>query len=95
MSSLLNNVEKVLNERVRPVLQGHGGDVRVVSCENGLLKLRMQGPCASCPSAALENEQIFEAEIKSALPAIQQVVLVTGVSDELLDMARSLLSKKK
>lgn len=92
--NITNSIERALDEKVRPVLRGHGGDVQVVGFEGGLLKLRMLGPCSNCPSAAAENEQLFEEELKQAVPQIQQVVLVTGVSDELLDMARELLQNR-
>lgn len=87
-------IQQALNTSVRPTLRQHGGDVEVLSFEDGVLKLRMLGPCANCPSAALENEQIFEEEIKQAVPQVARVVLVTGVSDDLLDMARDLLQNR-
>lgn len=90
---LTERVEQVLDKQVRPTLAEHGGDVRVVSLENGLLKLRTMGPCANCPSAVYETEEHFGEIIKGQIQEIQDVVLVTGVSDDLLAQARALMGR--
>ena len=36
-------------EVIRPALQADGGDVELVSVENGIVKVRLQGACAGCP----------------------------------------------
>ncbi len=89
--ALLKQVEQELDACVRPTLGQHGGDVRVVSFEDGLLKLRMLGPCANCPSAVYENEELFEGELKRRIPELDKVQIVTGVSDELIREAKALL----
>src|SRR6476620_30012 len=37
-------------EEVRPYLQSHGGDVELVSLQEGVLRLRLEGSCSGCPS---------------------------------------------
>ena len=54
----------------------------------------MLGPCANCPSAVYEKEQIFEGELKRHIPEIKQVLIVTGVSDDLISAAKALLRKR-
>jgi Fe/S biogenesis protein NfuA len=84
-------IERVLDERVRPALASHRGDIQVESFEDGILRVRLLGECSNCPSALDTTEELVEGELKAALPQIKQVSLVTGVSDELLDQARALL----
>lgn len=88
---LLTEIEQVLNERVRPTLHGHNGDVKVESFEDGVLKVRLLGQCSNCPSASGTMEELVAEELKAAIPAITEVRLVTGVSDDLLAEARALL----
>ena len=40
-------VEAAMN-KIRPMLQADGGDVELVSVENGIVKVRLQGACAGC-----------------------------------------------
>ena len=41
-------LEQVLTTYVRPLLQSHGGDMEVISYEDGILRFRMKGSCAGC-----------------------------------------------
>lgn len=94
-NNLLSQIETVLDERVRPALLMHGGGVRVVELEGGVVKARMLGQCSSCPAAALTNEQLIETELRGALPWVERVVLVTETDPGLLDMARSILRQRR
>jgi Fe-S cluster biogenesis protein NfuA len=40
-------VETVLN-KIRPIIQGEGGDIRIVSLEKGVLQLELAGGCEGC-----------------------------------------------
>lgn len=87
-------IERVLDEKVRPQLQLHGGNIGIDRLEDGILHVRLTGACSGCPSADLTMEQIVNEELTAAIPEIRQVALVTGVSDEMLDMARSILAQR-
>ena len=85
-------IEQVLDEKVRPSLHDHGGDVKVLSFEEGILKIRLLGQCSGCPSATITTEQLIGKELTEAIPEVKDVVLVNQVSDDLLDLARKMLS---
>ena len=85
-------LEQLLETLVRPALRAHNGDVELVGYQDGILRLRMLGQCAGCPSADLTNETLVEAELVKALPeVISKVVVVQTVSDELWEQAKRLL----
>ncbi len=44
-------IEEILDQKIRPGLQGDGGDLNVVSFENNILVIRYQGACGTCPSS--------------------------------------------
>ncbi|MEA5004402.1 MAG: NifU family protein [Christensenella sp.] len=92
---LLERIEQVLRERVRPSMGEHQGDIEIVDVSDGVLKVRFLGKCSNCPSASLTLESIVAEAVKEEVPEIRDVVLVTGVSDETWDMARSILAKKR
>ena len=46
--SLKKRVQEAIDE-IRPQIQGDGGDVELVSVENGIVKVRLVGHCAGCP----------------------------------------------
>ncbi len=84
-------VEGVLDREVRPALERHGGDIRVEALEGDVLRLRLLGQCSGCPSAELTMEQLVRKTLTEAFPQLRDVVLVTGVSDALIDEARRVL----
>ena len=40
-------------DKIRPMLQADGGDVELVSVEDGVVKVRLQGACAGCPMSQM------------------------------------------
>ena len=89
---MFSEIEALLDERVRPYLREHGGDVEILSYEDGILRVRMLGHCAGCPAADLTNESLIEEELKQAMPDLKKVVLVQQISESLLEEARRLMS---
>lgn len=47
----VQRIEEILDETVRPGLQGDGGDLDVVKYEDNKLYVFYQGACGTCPSA--------------------------------------------
>ncbi|MGB5822618.1 MAG: NifU family protein [Proteocatella sp.] len=85
-------IERLLDEKVRPLFSNHGGGIEIAGIEGGTLKVKMLGQCSSCMSASSDVEDIVTKEVKAKFPQIKEVVLVTGVSEDLIAMARELLN---
>ena len=81
---MLEKIEKVLEEDVRPKLLAHEKD--------GILKVKLLGHCSGCPSAIVTTEEIIAETVKEKIPEVKDVVLVQEVSDDLIDMAKKLLN---
>lgn len=96
MTEKLRRVEAVLDEKVRPALRAHGGEIAVDRLEDGVLYVKLLGQCAGCPSADLTNETVVEAEVVRALPdLVRKVAVVQTVSDELWEQAKKLLREHR
>ena len=92
MNEDLKRIEEVLDEKVRPSLRAHGGEIQVDRLEDGVLYVKLLGQCAGCPSADLTNETLVEAELVKALPeVVKKVSVIQTVSDELWEQAKRLL----
>lgn len=89
--TLLTEIERLLEEQVRPQLALHQGNLSIVGLTDDVLTVRLLGACANCPSAYLTTEELIASAVQSRFPQIQRVVLDTGVSDSLLAQARELL----
>ena len=87
-------LEAVLDEQVRPLLRSHGGDLEVLSMEEGIVRFRLLGHCAGCAAADLTAQDLVQEELCKALPWVKQAVLVNQVSQELLDQAMDILRRR-
>ena len=63
-------------DRVRPMLQADGGDVEFVKIEDGLVHVRLQGACGTCPMAQMTLKMGIEREIQKEVPEIKGVISV-------------------
>ena len=68
-------VEKILEE-IRVMLRADGGDVELVDVTDGVVKVRLQGACAACPSAEMTLKIGIEKTLKEKVPEIKEVVAV-------------------
>lgn len=89
---MLDKIEQVLDQYVRPKLSEHYGNVEVLNFKGGTLKVKMFGQCRNCPSSKYTVEHVVEQELKKYVPEVKNVVLIEGVSNELLNFAKRILS---
>jgi Fe-S cluster biogenesis protein NfuA len=74
---LLDRVESVLDQQVRPDLRADGGDVVVVSIDDdNILQVRLMGACQGCSSSIMTLTMRVEATLKSQIPEIRFVEAV-------------------
>lgn len=73
---LILNVEKALDE-IRPFLQSDGGDINLLSIEEGkFVKVQLVGACTSCSVNQMTLKSGVEMTIKKYAPQIESVINV-------------------
>ena len=91
---LEKDIEAVLDERVRPLLRAHNGDVELAGIDDGRnVRLRLLGACAACMGAEQTVNDVIAASIREACPAAGEILVETGVSRELIDEALRFLKR--
>lgn len=71
---LTENVQKALEE-IRPFLNSDGGDITLISIEDGKhVKVRLEGACISCSVNQMTLKAGVETTIKKFAPQIETVV---------------------
>jgi len=87
-------IEKVIEEKIRPVLHAHQGDVQFLEITaDGFVKVRLTGACATCPGAQQTLSEVVETELQEAFPEIKGVIPVFQVSDDLINEALKIIRK--
>ena len=70
----LSLVEEKL-ERVRPMLQRDGGDVKLIEVtDEGIVKVQLQGACSGCPGATMTLKNLIEQFLVQEIPGVTEVV---------------------
>ena len=60
-------IEDVFEQHIRPYVMQDGGDISLVSYENGIVKVLLQGACNGCPSSTYTLKQGIETKLKQIL----------------------------
>ena len=60
-------VEEILDRTVRPGLRADGGDLEVLSVQDGEVQISYQGACGGCPSALMGTLEAIENILRQEL----------------------------
>ena len=71
----LERINELLDEQIRPYLQGDGGDLHVIGLEGNTLSVHYQGACGSCPSSISGTLAGIENLVKSIEPDIEVIAV--------------------
>jgi Fe-S cluster biogenesis protein NfuA len=75
--AILDRIEAVLDQHVRPDLRTDGGDVVVVDFDqDNILQVRLTGACQGCSSSIMTLTMRVEATLKAMVPEIRFVEAV-------------------
>lgn len=74
---MLNKVEKVLDEQIRPALASHGGGIEIIDFDNNKLFVKLNGGCQGCSSSKATLKDGVERLLIQKFP---------GLIDELVDL---------
>ena len=92
---MYSKVNDIVNKKIRPYLNSHGGDITVLKVDDHILTVRLTGRCSDCPSAMYSTRQMIQDIVCEQMPSIETVVIEEYTNPELLDMARSILNHNK
>ena len=91
--TILNEVNKVIDETVRPYIKSHGGDVKVSEItDDGVVYLNLSGACAGCPSADQSTKAMVEEVLLSRIPQLHAVEIDRKTDPEMLEFVTKILN---
>lgn len=89
----LNTLTRILEEKVRPSLLNHGGEIELIGItDENEVHVRFLGACSGCPSAHITLETVVKGILLSECPEIKDVVADVSISKDLLETAKKFLS---
>jgi Fe-S cluster biogenesis protein NfuA len=77
-SITMASVQEILDEMVRPALQGDGGDISLLKIENDDIYVKLVGACNTCPSSIMTMKMGVEALLKEEFPSMGELIQMDG-----------------
>ena len=72
-SEIVNQINELLDTRVRPAVAQDGGDITFHGFDRGVVYLHMKGACAGCPSSTLTLKMGIENLLRHYIPEVTEV----------------------
>ena len=69
-----SRIVELLDEYVKPAVEGDGGAIHFKSFEDGKLTVILKGACSGCPSSLVTLKAGIERLLKQFIPEVQEVV---------------------
>jgi NFU1 iron-sulfur cluster scaffold homolog, mitochondrial len=67
-------IVQVLEEYVRPAVEGDGGHIAFRSFADGIVTVTLRGSCSGCPSSMVTLKQGVENLMRQMVPGVREVV---------------------
>lgn len=84
VKEIIDQIEVILN-KIRPYINGEGGDLEFLGYKNGVVYLQMLGACADCGYIDLTLRDGIEEMLKEEIPEVTRVVNIDDPNSPLLD----------
>ncbi|KAM3925443.1 NFU1 iron-sulfur cluster scaffold homolog, mitochondrial [Leptodactylus fuscus] len=75
-------IKELLDTRIRPTVQEDGGDVLYKGFRDGVVQLKLQGSCTSCPSSIITLKNGIQNMLQFYIPEVEGVEQVIGGDDD-------------
>ncbi|MEE6479130.1 hypothetical protein FKM82_012143 [Ascaphus truei] len=66
-------IKELLDSRIRPTVQEDGGDVIFKGFQDGIVQLKLQGSCTSCPSSIITLKSGIQNMLQFYIPEVEGV----------------------
>lgn len=94
-TELEQKITEVIETKINPSLSAHMGGALLSACEDGTAYIKFTGSCRGCYAADDTMDNVVRPILLNQIPQLRDVVLDDSVSEDLLDFARSLMSRDK
>jgi Fe-S cluster biogenesis protein NfuA len=78
LTELDRQIISILDEYIRPAVQGDGGAITFHSFNDGVVTVVLQGSCSGCPSSTMTLKAGIEGLLTRMVPEVNKVVALNG-----------------
>jgi Fe/S biogenesis protein NfuA len=74
---MIRKLEKLFDDKIRPSLRSHGGDIEIVDVDNNKVFVILHGGCQGCSASKLTLSDGVKKSIQEVYPEITDVIDLT------------------
>lgn len=87
-------IKELLDSKIRPTVQEDGGDIIFMGFVDGVVELKMQGSCSSCPSSIITLKNGVQNMLQFYIPEVVRVEQVFDKTDAVNDQEFAKLEQR-
>ena len=72
-NEIINKINEVLDEKIRPAVARDGGDITFKSFKDGIVVVELKGSCSGCPSSTMTLKQGVQNLLCHYIPEVKSV----------------------
>jgi len=72
-NEIINKINEVLDEKIRPAVARDGGDITFKSFNDGIVTVELKGSCSGCPSSIMTLKQGVQNLLCHYIPEVKSV----------------------
>ena len=76
---IVDDIEKILKDKVTPSVAAHNGEIKFISFHRGVVRLLLSGSCSGCAMSKITLHRGVENMLKHYIPEVESIV---GEDDE-------------
>ncbi len=76
-AEMLEAVEKIMDDEIRPALASHGGGAKIVTVNDAKVYIELEGGCRGCMGARMTMKNGIERLLKEKIPEVVEVIDAT------------------
>ena len=72
-NEVINQINEVLETKIRPAVAKDGGDIKFISFEKGVVTVELKGSCSGCPSSTMTLKKGVQNLLKHYVKGVNSV----------------------
>ena len=72
-NKVIDQINNILNTKIRPAVARDGGDIKFISFDNGIVKVELRGSCSGCPSSLMTLKQGVQNLLRHYVKEVKSV----------------------
>ena len=74
LAEIEKKIINILDTKIRPAVARDGGDIKFQEFKDGVVKVKLQGSCAGCPSSTMTLKQGVQNMLCHYIPDVKEVI---------------------